>query len=39
MIIPRDTMAVVHVGRSEDVVGEKVDKCLADGLVKTGIYI
>ena len=32
-------MAAVRVGRSEDEVGEKVDRCLADGLVKTGSVI
>lgn len=30
-------MAAMHVGRSEDEVGEKVDRCIADGLVKTGL--
>ena len=29
-------MAAIHVGRSEEEVGEKIDRCLADGLVKTG---
>ena len=29
-------MASIHVGRSEEEVGEKVDRCLADGLIKTG---
>ena len=30
-------MASIHVGRSEEEVGEKVDRCLADGLIKTGL--
>ena len=36
-----DNMATTrfHTTRSEEEIGEKVDKCLTDGLIKAGITI